>query len=399
MAESVDLDASLLAKNCELVLPEDDFLKKLSKGKPLRIKLGMDPTAPDLHLGHTIVLSKLKQFQDLGHEIIFIIGDFTARIGDPSQRSKTRPQLSLEQIKQNAKSYFEQVGRILDVEKISVRYNSEWLAKLSLEDFLQVAGKVTLARIIERDDFQKRLVGNQPIGFHELFYPLLQGYDSVVLKADIELGGTDQTFNLLMGRHLQEDYEQEAQVIMTMPILEGLDGVKKMSKSLGNYIGLIEPPDEAYGKLMSVSDELMWRYHKLLLDKPEEELKGLRRQVKAGKVHPMVLKKEMAFGVVKKFWSEAEAVEAQKKFEALFQKRDYSQAKEVSFSESHDNPIWIVELLRNLGAIRASSEAKRLLVAKAIEIDGIVVDDFKANVSWKPGMVVKVGKHRIYKIK
>lgn len=388
-----------LTKNCELVLPEDDLQKKLAKGKPLKVKLGMDPTAPDLHLGHTIVLSKLKQFQDLGHEIIFIIGDFTARIGDPSQRSKMRPQLSLEQIKQHAKTYFEQVGRILDIDKISVRYNSEWLAKLSFEDFLKIAGKVTLARIIERDDFQKRLLENQPIGFHELFYPLLQGYDSVVLESDVELGGTDQTFNLLMGRHLQEDYGQEAQVIMTLPILEGLDGVKKMSKSLGNYIGLIEPADEAYGKLMSVSDELMWRYYELLLGKPEEELKILRKDVKVGKAHPMALKKEMACGVVTKFWSAAEAADAQKKFEALFQQRDYSQAKEVALPASCANPIWIVELLRNLGAIKASSEAKRLLTAGAIELDGVVVDDFKANVTWKPGMVIKVGKHRIYKIK
>jgi len=404
MAEVTDNDSVLvikenLASNCELVLPQDDFLKKLSSGKKLKVKLGMDPTSPDLHLGHTIVLSKLKQFQDLGHEIIFIIGDFTARIGDPSQRSKTRPQLSVEQIKQNAKTYFEQVGRILDVDKISIRYNSEWLGKLSLEDFLKIAGKVTLARIIERDDFQKRLIENQPIGFHELFYPLLQGYDSVVLEADIELGGTDQTFNLLMGRNLQEDYGLDSQVIMTLPILEGLDGIKKMSKSFGNYIGLTESADEVYGKLMSVSDKLMWRYYNLLLDESEPELKALRKKVRSGDVHPMKLKKGMARGVVTKFWSEAEAVEAQKKFEALFQKRDYSHAKEVKLSASScANPIWIVELLRNLGAIKASSEAKRLLTAGAVEIDGVIINDFKANIEWRSGMVVKVGKHRIYKI-
>lgn len=388
-----------LATGADLLLPEECFYKKLKTGKPLRIKFGMDPTAPDLHLGHAVVLSKLKQFQDCGHQIVLIIGDFTARIGDPSGRSKTRPELSVEQINANAETYLDQVGRVLDIDKIEVRYNSEWLAKLTLEDVIKIAGKVTLARIIERDDFQKRFLENQSIGFHELFYPLLQGYDSVMIKSDVELGGTDQTFNLLMGRHLQEDYGQEAQVILTMPILEGLDGFKKMSKSFGNYIGLFEPAEEAYGKLMSVSDELMWRYYSLLLLKPEEEIKVLRKQVKAGTLHPMKLKKEMAHSVVTKFWSREEADGAQQQFEALFQKRDYTKAKAVLLPESLYNPIWIVSLLRNLGAVKASSEAKRLLEGGAIEIDGIVVKDFKANVEWRSGMIIKVGKHRIYKIK
>lgn len=396
MAEDV---IELLSRNSELLLPEEDFKKRIASGKKLKVKLGMDPTAPDIHLGHTIVLNKLKQFQDLGHEIVFIIGDFTARIGDPTGRSKTRPQLSEKQIKENAKTYFEQVGRVLDVKKIEVRYNSEWLKKLSLEDFLKIAGKVTLARIIERDDFQERLRDNKAIGFHELFYPLLQGYDSVILESDVELGGTDQTFNLLMGRQLQEDYGQAPQVVLTTPILEGLDGFKKMSKSFGNYIGLAEPADQAYGKLMSVSDELMWRYYELLLDKSQEELKVLRKQVKGNKAHPMELKKEMAYKVVARLWSEDEAKVAQQQFEALFQKRDYTKAKEVDLDASLDNPMWIVALLRNLGAIKASSEAKRLLQGGAVEIDGEVIKDFKANVEWRSGMVIKVGKHRIYKIK
>lgn len=390
---------AFLSRNSELLLPEEDFEKSISGGKKLRVKLGMDPTAPDIHLGHTIVLSKLKQFQDLGHEIVFIIGDFTARIGDPTGRSKTRPELSVEQIKSNAKTYFEQVGRILDVDKITVRYNSEWLSKLSFEDFLKVAGKVTLARIIERDDFQQRLLENQPIGLHELFYPLLQAYDSVVLEADVELGGTDQTFNLLMGRHLQEHFGQEPQVVLTLPILEGLDGVKKMSKSLGNYVGLAEPADQAYGKLMSISDEMMWRYYALLLYKPEEELKVLKKKVKSGDLHPMNLKKDLSRQVIARFWSEDEADKAQQKFEALFQKRDYTKANEVALDASTDNPVWIVSLLRNLGAVKGSSEAKRLLEGGAVEIDGDVVKDFKANVTWKPGMIIKVGKHRIYQIK
>jgi len=389
----------LLKVGCELVLPEADFHKKIALGKKLKIKLGMDPTAPDLHLGHTIVLGKLKQFQDLGHEIIFIIGDFTARIGDPSNRSKTRPQLSIEQIKKNAQTYLEQVGRVLDIKKITVRYNTEWLAKMSLEDFLKIAGRVTLARIIERDDFQKRLLENRPIGFHELFYPLLQGYDSVVLHADVELGGTDQTFNLLMGRHLQEDFDQEPQVIMTVPILEGLDGVKKMSKSLGNYVGLAEPADQAYGKLMSISDDLMWRYYELLLFKPVAELKVWRKQVKAKELHPMTLKKEMAHAIITKFWSSDEATKAQQQFEALFQKKDYTKAKEVVLSADIADVVWIVDLLKDLGAIKTSSEARRLLQAGAVSIDGKAIEDFKANIEWKSGMIVKVGKHRIYKIK
>jgi tyrosyl-tRNA synthetase len=388
---------ALLAQGAELVLPREDLEKKLTSGKKLKIKLGMDPTAPDLHLGHAVVLSKMRQFQDLGHEIIFIIGDFTARIGDPSLRSKTRPQLSEEDIARNAKTYFEQVGRILDVKKVQIRYNSEWLSKVSLGDFLKLAGKITLARILERDDFQRRLQENQPIGFHELFYPLLQAYDSVVLKADVELGGSDQTFNLLMGRHLQEHFAQEPQVIITVPLLVGLDGEKKMSKSLDNYIGFTDSADQAYGKLMSISDDLMWLYYQLLLHKPQVELDGLRDQVAHGVIHPMMVKKSMAYLIVAKFWSEEDAIKAQHQFEALFQDRDYSQAKEVTVALQ--SPAWVVDVLKALGAISGSSEAKRLLEAGAIEIDGEVIRDFKANVSWKSGSIIRAGKHKIYKIK
>lgn len=399
MADSVEQTYEKLAERTELLLPEQDFLKKLKSGRKLVIKFGMDPTAPDLHLGHTIVLNKMRQFQDLGHELILIIGDFTARIGDPSGKSKTRPQLSEEEIKKNAKTYIDQIGRILDVSKIQVRYNSEWFSKISLSDFLKVAGKVTLARIIERDDFQKRLNENISIGFHELFYPLLQAYDSVELKADVELGGTDQTFNLLMGRYLQEHYDQEPQVVLTTPILEGLDGVQKMSKSLGNYVGLAESAEVAYGKLMSISDDLMWRYDELLLEVSSDEINVLKKQVETKESHPMDLKKTMALSIVAKFWSSDEAGKAQEQFEALFQKRDYSQANEVALPASLANPAWIVDLLKALGAIKASSEAKRLIEAGAVEVDGNTIKDFKANVTWKPGMVIKVGKHRIYRVK
>ncbi len=380
------------------VIPEDAFKKKLEKKKTLKIKLGMDPTAPDLHLGHAVVLNKMRQFQDLGHTVIFLIGDFTARIGDPTGKSKTRPPLTEDDIKKNAQTYFEQVSKILDPDKTEIRYNSEWLNKLNFADVLKLAGKTTLARLIEREDFQNRLEQNISIGFHELFYPIMQGYDSVVLEADIELGGTDQTFNLLMGRDLQEHYDQEPQVIMTMPLLEGLDGVQKMSKSLGNYVGLWEEPVQVYGKLMSVSDTLMWRYYHLLLDKTEQEITMLQKDVHQEKRHPMKLKKEMAFGIIKRFWSEQEAHKAQGNFEALFQKQDYSQAKEAAILSHISNPIWIVTLLKELKTISSSSEAKRLIQSGAVLVDDKKITDFKAEITCTSGMIVKVGKHRIYKL-
>lgn len=380
------------------VTPEEDFKKKLAKNKPLKIKLGADPTAPDLHLGHAVVLNKMRQFQDLGHTVIFLIGDFTARIGDPSGRSKTRPPMTEEEIKTNAHTYFEQVGKILDPAKTIIRYNSEWLGTLNLVDMIKLAGQVTLARIIEREDFQLRLQENVAIGFHELFYPIFQGYDSVALEADVELGGTDQTFNLLMGRHLQEQYGQEPQVIMTLPLLEGLDGVKKMSKSLGNYIGLWEPATQAFGKLMSISDTLMWRYYLLLLDKTEQEVERMREEVWHEKLHPMNAKKQMAHGIVTRYWGQAEADEAQQNFESLFQKQDYSQAQEVHILGKIESPVWIVTLLKELGAITTSSEAKRLIESKAVHVDGQTITEFKAEVTCTQGMIVKVGKHRIYKI-
>ncbi|MFC1870653.1 tyrosine--tRNA ligase [Candidatus Dependentiae bacterium] len=380
------------------VLPEHELKKKLDSGKKLKIKLGMDPTSPDLHLGHAVVLSKLKDFQDAGHEVIFLIGDFTTRIGDPSGRSKTRPALTDEQIEQNMKTYFEQVGKILDPDKVTVRYNSEWLSKISMADLVKLASKVTVARLIEREDFQTRLTEKQPISFHELLYPIFQGYDSVALDADVELGGTDQTFNLLMGRFLQEQHGTEPQVVITMPLLEGLDGVQKMSKSYGNAIGLAEPANEAFGKLMSISDELMWRYFELLLGKDHAEISALQEKVAYGTLHPMALKKEMAHQVIEKFWSEKEADAARDAFEALFQKKDYSKAQSVAVPSDTPNPVWIVELLKRIGAIKSSSEGKRLIESNAVEINEKPVTDFKSEIAWKPGMVIKVGKHRIYKL-
>lgn len=380
-------------------IPEKELVKKLTTGRPLRIKLGMDPTAPDLHLGHAVVLKKMRQLQDLGHEVIFLIGDYTARIGDPSGKSKTRPALTGDDIKKNAQTYFEQVSKILDKDKLTISYNSEWLNKLDFADVIKLCSKITVARLIERDDFAKRLKNNQPVALHELLYPVMQGYDSVELRADIELGGTDQTFNLLCGRFLQEQFEQEPQVVITMPLLEGLDGVEKMSKSLGNAIGLTEDPVEVYGKLMSISDTLMWRYYHLLLEKSDEEIVEMKQQVIDKTVHPMDLKKQMAFGIVEQFWSRQSAQEGAEKFKALFEKKDYSQAKEVSVDNSlKSGPVWIVQVLRDLKAVQSSSEAKRLLQSGAVSIDGDQVKDFQAQVIVKAGNIVKVGKHRIYKI-
>lgn len=380
------------------VLPEDELVKKLQGKKKLKIKLGMDPTSPDLHLGHAIVLNKMKQLQDLGHEIIFLIGDFTALIGDPTGRSKTRPALSEAEVKSNAATYFEQVGKILDTTKIQVRYNSEWLGKLSAVDLVNLCAKSTVAQLIDREDFKNRMAKSEPVGLHELLYPVMQGYDSVVLESDIELGGTDQTFNLLFGRHLQQAYTKEPQVIVTMPILEGLDGVQKMSKSLGNAVGLNDDPDKAYGKLMSIDDALMWRYFELLLSYDTQAISAMQERVAAGSMHPMAAKKQMAREIVGRFWSEDQAQKAEHAFEALFQNKDYSQVEAFSLPATTPNPIWIVELLKILGAVKSSSDAKRLIEGKAVTIDGHVVAEFNAQISWKPDMIIKAGKRRIYRL-
>jgi tyrosyl-tRNA synthetase len=377
-------------------LPAGLLQKKLESGKKLKIKLGMDPTAPDLHLGHAVVLRKMRQFQDLGHEIIFLIGDYTARIGDPTGKSKTRPPLSNEDIERNSKTYFEQIKRVLDPEKVRIEYNSRWLSQLTFSDTIQLCAKVTVARLLERDDFAKRMTQQQPIALHELLYPIMQGYDSVALDADVELGGTDQTFNLLCGRFLQEQYGKSPQLILTTPLLEGLDGVEKMSKSLGNYIGLTDEPADAYGKLMSISDVLMWRYYSLLLSKSDAEITMMQAQVADSSVHPMDLKKQMAFGIIQEFWSQTDAIAAQENFIALFQKKDLSQGKQVVLPTAMSNPVWVIDLLKELGAISSTSEGKRLIESSAVSIDGKTVTEFKEEVAWQAGMSIKVGKHRIY---
>jgi tyrosyl-tRNA synthetase len=380
------------------VVPEEALYKKLKNNERLRVKLGADPTSPDLHLGHAVVLSKLKEFQDQGHEVIFIIGDFTARIGDPTGKSKTRPALSDEEIARNTATYFEQVARILDPKKVSIRFNSEWLDHLSSREVVRLCAKATLARLTEREDFAKRIEHHEPIGFHELLYPLFQGFDSVALKADVELGGTDQTVNLLMGRFIQEQYQQDPQVIITMPLLEGLDGKQKMSKSLNNYVALNDTPEDAYGKLMSISDQLMWRYMQVLLHTTDSEKSELQARVAYGTTHPMALKKQMAFDIIEKYWSRDEAARAQERFELLFQEKDYEQASPVCLPEGTANPLWIIELLKLLGAIESTSQGIRLIEEGAVRINDAKVKDFKETIHWNTGMTIRVGKHRIYRL-
>ncbi len=396
---NIEKTLELLRSGTVNIYSEDELVKAVKSGKKLKVKLGADPTASDLHLGHMVVFSKLKQFQDLGHEVIFLIGDFTAQIGDPTGRDKTRPPLTPEIIQHNLKSYFDQASKILDPKTLIIRYNSAWLGKLSSSDLIGILAKVTLARITERDDFAKRIKNNESISLHELLYPVFQAYDSVVLEADVELGGTDQTFNLLMGRFLQEQYGQKGQIAITTPLLVGLDGTHKMSKSLGNSVGLNEPAGNAFGKLMSMSDELMWQYYILLLGKTAQQVNEMQQEVATGTLHPMQLKKDMAQGIIARFWSADEATQARQQFESLFQKHDYSHAQQVALPDGFAHSVWIVELLKVLGAVTTSSDAKRLIESGSVHLDDVAVTDFKAMIEWKSGMIVKVGKHRIYKIK
>ena len=342
---AIEESLSIIRRGAEEILLEDELVKKLKKGRPLRIKAGFDPTAPDLHLGHTVLINKLRQFQDLGHEILFLIGDFTGMIGDPTGKSATRPPLTREEVKENAESYCDQVFKILEPGKTKVVFNSEWMGKFDASELIQLAACHTVARMLERDDFSKRYKNGQPIAIHEFLYPLIQGYDSVALKADVELGGTDQKFNLLMGRHLQEINNQEPQVVLTMPILEGLDGVQKMSKSLGNYIGITDPADEMFGKIMSVSDDLMWRYFELLSFRPMSEIEGFKQDIENGK-NPRDIKFLLDEELVARFHSQAEARNAREQFVARFQKGAMPDEIEEKSISAPDGEIGIASLLK-----------------------------------------------------
>ena len=398
MQAEIKRDLEIIKRGIVDLIEEEELIKKLERyyqtGKPLKIKAGFDPTAPDLHLGHTVLLRKLKHFQDLGHEVYFLIGDFTAMIGDPTGRSETRPALTKEQVLENAKTYKEQVFKILDPEKTKVVFNSSWFSKMSAEDIIRLCAKYTVARILEREDFKKRFESGLPIAIHELIYPLFQAYDSVALEADVELGGTDQLFNLLIGRDIQREFGQEPQVIITLPLLEGLDGVQKMSKSLGNYVGIMEPPKEMFGKLMSIPDSLMWKYYELLTDLPLEEIAKMKREVEEGILHPKEAKKRLARLIVSQYHSEEEALKAEEEFERVFSKRELP--TEVETFEIEEGRAYLPKLLRDLGIIKSSSEVKRLISQRAIDInkETITAEEFEFT---KGEYILRIGKKRFVK--
>ncbi|MCI4464110.1 MAG: tyrosine--tRNA ligase [Caldisericum sp.] len=380
------------------IINEDELKERLKSGKKLRVKLGADPTAPDLHLGHYVVLRKLRDFQELGHQVVFIIGDFTGLVGDPSGRSKTRPPLSKEQIQENAKTYFEQVFKVLDKDKTEVRFNSEWLSKITFEDWFRLCANFTLARILERDDFQKRFSQDIPIFFHELFYPIMQAYDSYAIDADVELGGTDQKFNLIMGRHLLEAKGKQPQIAIIMPILRGLDGVQKMSKSLGNYVGITEDPKTMFGKIMSIPDELIAEYYYLILDVDDEKAKEIEESIKEGKVNPRDLKLELAKGIVEIFHGKDEAQKAYDNFIKVFSKRELPEEVEELHIENFvtDGVVDIVNLLVSLNILPSKSEVKRLIEQGGLKINEERVTSFKVKVS--NGDILRVGKKQFYKL-
>ena len=387
----------LISRGTEEILLEDGLIKKLELGRPLRIKAGFDPTAPDLHLGHTVLINKLRLFQQLGHEVIFLIGDFTGMIGDPTGKSATRQPLTSEEVIENAASYREQIFKILDEEKTRVVFNSEWMGKMGAAELVQLAASHTVARMLERDDFHKRYKNGQPIAVHEFLYPLIQGYDSVVLEADVELGGTDQKFNLLVGRQLQEQRGQEPQVVITMPILEGLDGVQKMSKSLGNYIGITDAPDEMFGKIMSISDTLMWRYFELLSFRPMDEIQAFQQQVDEG-ANPRDIKFLLAQEIIARFHDEAAAVQAQENFIARFQKGampDEMPEKTLNLSEKS---LGIANLLRDAGLVQSTSEAMRMIKQNAVKIDGERINDRTLQCMAGETHIYQVGKRRFVRV-
>ncbi|EZO90129.1 TPA: tyrosine--tRNA ligase [Pseudomonas aeruginosa] len=370
--KSVEEQLALIQRGADEILVEAELVAKLKRGQPLRIKAGFDPTAPDLHLGHTVLINKLRQFQDLGHQVIFLIGDFTGMIGDPSGKSVTRPPLTREQVLENAETYKSQVFKILDPARTEVAFNSTWMDQLTPADFIRLASQYTVARMLERDDFSKRYASNQPIAIHEFLYPLVQGYDSVALKADVELGGTDQKFNLLMGRELQRAYGQEAQVILTMPLLEGLDGVKKMSKSLGNYIGIQEAPGVMYSKLVSIPDTLMWRYFELLSFRSLDEIDSFRKDVEAG-ANPRDIKIKLAEEIVARFHGEEAAASAHKSAGNRLKEGELPEdLPEIELSSPEDMPV--ASVLNKAGLVKNAAAARDLLGAGSVKVDGQVVD-------------------------
>ena len=393
MKESLEL----IKRGIDEVLTEEDLVSKLKSKKQLTVKVGFDPTAPDLHLGHTVILNKMRHFQDLGHKVVFLIGDFTGRIGDPSGKNKTRPSLDKEELEKNAKTYSDQVFKILNKDLTDIRFNSEWCEDLGADGIIGLASKYNLGRMLERDDFSKRYKANQQIAIHEFLYPLIQAYDSIALNADVEMGGTDQKFNLLVGRELQRAFDQEPQVCITLPILEGLDGTNKMSKSLDNYVGINEDPDEMFGKIMSISDDLMWRWFELLSFRPINEVNELKKEVKSG-MNPRDTKILLAEEIIERFHSKEDAENAKNTFLDRFQKG--AKPKDIeTFSISLDDDIAIGNLLKESGLVQSTSEAMRLVKQGAVKINDEKIDDPKLNIEKNQELLVQVGKRRFLKIK
>lgn len=406
MFKPVEEQLKLLKKGAVEIIQEEDLVRKLERSRkenrPLRVKAGFDPTAPDIHLGHTVLLRKMKHFQELGHEVIFLIGDFTGLIGDPSGRSATRPAMTREEINKNAETYKQQVFKILDPQKTVIDFNSRWLGALSSFDIIRLTSKYTVARILERDDFTKRFKAGLPISVHELLYPLMQAYDSVALKADVELGGTDQKFNLLVGREIQREYGQEPQVILTMPLLEGLDGVEKMSKSLGNYVGINEPPAEIFGKLMSISDELMYRYYELLTDVPSDQVEDWKKQAREGRVNPRDLKAGLARMVVSDFWGEEAGKRAAEEFDRIFKHKDLPSEMEDKVVEISGGQVQLelVDLMVKLAIVPSRGEAKRLIRQGGVYVDGQRVEDLEHKLDvTRTEQILKIGKRKFYRLK
>ena len=386
-----------LTRGTDEVLPEDGLAAKLGKGRPLVVKAGFDPTAPDLHIGHTVLINKMRQFQELGHEVVFLIGDFTGMIGDPSGKNATRPPLSPEEIKENAKTYEAQIYKILDSDKTRIAFNSTWMGDMDAAGLVKLASHHTVARMLERDDFKKRYEGGQPISIHEFLYPIVQGYDSVALRADIELGGTDQKFNLLVGRQLQQDYGQEPQVVMTTPLLEGLDGVEKMSRSLGNYVGITEPPGEMFGKLMSISDDLMWRYFEVLSFRSLDDIERLGKRVEDG-MNPRDAKFELAMEIVARFHDDAAAEAAKEEFISRFREGAMPEDMPELTLETEGGTLGIAHLLKGAGLVSSTSEAFRMIKQGAVRIDGERIEDRSLTIDAGSTNVYQVGRRRFARV-
>ncbi len=399
---SIEKEIEIIKRGAVDLVSEDELREKLKKShsekRPLRVKLGLDPTAPDLHLGHTVVLQKLKQFQDLGHTAIFLIGDFTGMIGDPTGRIETRPAMSKEELLENAETYKKQVFKILDPEKTEIRYNSEWFEAMNAADMIRLCAQYTMARMMEREDFRNRYQNNLPISIHEFLYPLVQGYDSVALVADVELGGHDQIFNLLVGRDIQRVYGQESQVVVTVPLLEGTDGVNKMSKTYGNYVGIDEPPDVIFGKLMSISDELMLKYYELLSDISIDELNRLKEGIKNGTIHPRDAKVKFAEEIITRFHSAEAAKRAHENFERMFRDKEVPDDIEVIKLKKADAERWLPKFLNNLGMVSSTSEGKRMIQQGGVYVNGLKIVDEEISFEGASELIIRVGKRKYRKV-